>query len=396
MENKMKVMKARKEQLFAYTTATFNLTKKLSTAQDLSAFLKRAQCVETNRTEFIQLGNDINLGELELNSSYKIDLNYLEAFHDMYGVIKYYEDKATKEKSQQQQSPPQQNSSNSTIKEFQVKLQPLEVDMPKSVKLQYLMSKLSGRALSVCAGVPPTETNYDVIYKALVDKYDDPRCIANHYLETLFSYKPMKLESGMQLSCFVDKFGSTVAALKALELDLGKVIDRRCTKDPAFQHVTCGECNKQFTRKSSLEEHIVKQHQASDSKSKTCMMPECQFKYLYKTLLIDHMKDVHKVPIQSKEDHVFSSWDEFNKWKEDFEGKTSSYYSKQYGDKKNKYSYYYCQQDGQAQQSTSTKIKSKKQPNIKGKIKTGNVCLSMMKVKKEGNSVHVQLYPSHS
>ncbi|XP_026684463.1 uncharacterized protein LOC113470313 isoform X3 [Diaphorina citri] len=97
-------------------------------------------------------------------------------------------------------------------------------DMTKAVKMQYLMSKLTDRALSVTAGVPPTEDNYDIIFDALVEKYNDKRVIASHYLDTLFSYKPIRTESSVQLGNFVDKFGATVAALRALDIDIGEFI----------------------------------------------------------------------------------------------------------------------------------------------------------------------------
>ncbi|KAL1454491.1 hypothetical protein WDU94_010734 [Cyamophila willieti] len=89
-------------------------------------------------------------------------------------------------------------------------------DLPKIHKLQYLLSKLSGRAASVCAGIPPSEENYDVNWNNLVEKYDDKRSLASHYLDVIFSYKPLKSEGSAQLGALVDKFGATVSALKAL------------------------------------------------------------------------------------------------------------------------------------------------------------------------------------
>lgn len=210
--------------------------------------MKRAKCLETHKTQFVETAEKINLLKMDINSEYKIDLNYISAFDDMYGVIKYYEAKHGAPTTEAQNSttinvtpPPNQPAG------FQIKLQPLDLpsfsgnladwplfiemfknnvhnrtDLPKSVKMQYLMSKLTDRALSVTAGVPPTEDNYDIIYKALTDKYDDKRGLASHYMDTLFSYKPLRGESGFHLGNFVDKYGATVAALNALDMDVGE------------------------------------------------------------------------------------------------------------------------------------------------------------------------------
>ncbi|KAL1448242.1 hypothetical protein WDU94_005452 [Cyamophila willieti] len=92
-------------------------------------------------------------------------------------------------------------------------------DLPKSHKLQHLLSKLTCKACAIASGIPPVEENYDVLFKAPISKYEDKRNLANHHLESLFKFKPCKVESHQQLQLFVDKFGSTVAALKALEID---------------------------------------------------------------------------------------------------------------------------------------------------------------------------------
>lgn len=255
IKRKLKLLEAEKNQIFQYTTETCDAARNLDSGAKQSAFLKRAQCVEAHRAEFVKVAEDINLLELELNPEAKIDLNFITAFNDLYGVIKYYMAKLTSKEGQSSSTtinvtqPPEIQPSAHPDSEYKIKLQPLQLpmfngnvadwplfyamfkanvhdrqDMSKTVKMQYLISKLSGKALSVCAGIPPTDVNYDVIFKALINKYDDKRALAAAYLDTLFQFKPIKQESAMCLANFVDMFGSTVAALRALNLDMGELL----------------------------------------------------------------------------------------------------------------------------------------------------------------------------
>ncbi|KAL1447600.1 hypothetical protein WDU94_003636 [Cyamophila willieti] len=106
-------------------------------------------------------------------------------------------------------------------------------DLSKAQKVQYLISKLSGRALSSCAGIPPTPENYDILFKQLVEKYNDKRSLSNAYLDTLFNFKPLRLESGNSLGMFTDKFCATVLALKALKIEN--------LDDYVFVHLACSK-----------------------------------------------------------------------------------------------------------------------------------------------------------
>lgn len=52
-----------------------------------------------------------------------------------------------------------------------------------------------------------------------MQKYDDKRTLALSYLDKLFKFKSIKLESAAQLNMFVEQFSASVAALKNLNLD---------------------------------------------------------------------------------------------------------------------------------------------------------------------------------
>lgn len=52
-------------------------------------------------------------------------------------------------------------------------------------RINFLVSKLTGSAASLCAGIPPTPANYNILWNSLIEKYDDPRFLAASYLNQL-------------------------------------------------------------------------------------------------------------------------------------------------------------------------------------------------------------------
>lgn len=61
--------------------------------------------------------------------------------------------------------------------------------------MQYLVSKLTGKAQAVCVGIPCIGNNYQQIYDALVDRYMDKRVLASYYLDQIISFKKLNGES---------------------------------------------------------------------------------------------------------------------------------------------------------------------------------------------------------
>lgn len=246
MENQLKVLHQKKDYLYSYISEVHDLSKRIKNPNDQSLFKRKVLLVDANRSEYSSLLDKINQIELDLDLQRPTGYVLLETVDVMCATIKYAEQFLNKPSSTQTSPNKSGNSSgnmdqNSNIS--LIKLQRLELptfsgninewplfhnlfkvnvherpDIPKSHKLQHLLSKLSGRALSVCAGILPTDENYDVIWENLVSKYEDKRQLATHYMDTLFQFKAQKVESSQSLSLFVDKFGSTVAALQALDI----------------------------------------------------------------------------------------------------------------------------------------------------------------------------------
>lgn len=84
-------------------------------------------------------------------------------------------------------------------------------------KIHYLIGKLSDRALSVCAGIPPIGENYEIIWQALVDQFQDQRSLANNYFQQMLEFKPAPSASANSLNDFLEKFDAALNALKKLE-----------------------------------------------------------------------------------------------------------------------------------------------------------------------------------
>lgn len=76
-------------------------------------------------------------------------------------------------------------------------------------KIQYLTGCLSGKALIVCSGIPATSENYEIIWNALLEKYQDVRVQASLYLDQMLQFKP-----NQSIENFIDNFCSAEAALR--------------------------------------------------------------------------------------------------------------------------------------------------------------------------------------
>lgn len=88
--------------------------------------------------------------------------------------------------------------------------------------------------------------------------------------------------------------------------------------------------------------------------------------------------------------------EDFLHWKDLEEKASFSYYSEQYGVKDGNL-YFYCQQDGPQRIRNDPNCYKKRSGNRKGRIKTGAVCISMIKVKiQKDKTVAVEYHPGHN
>ncbi|KOB78747.1 hypothetical protein OBRU01_01602 [Operophtera brumata] len=195
--------------------------------------------LERLRSEFNDLVDKLNITELSLDPAYKVNYQSISAFDDMYCRSKFVFDKLNvaghSGKLSVSEVLPQRKS---------VKLPKLELmefsgepikwpifyesfrrtihenpELSDYERVQYLINKLSGRALSACSGIVPNADNYRTIWSTLVDMYEDKRNLAAAYLDQMLDCKLANSATSKNLASFLDKFCTAVSSLKSLKLD---------------------------------------------------------------------------------------------------------------------------------------------------------------------------------
>lgn len=92
-------------------------------------------------------------------------------------------------------------------------------------KFQYLLSALSGPALTIARSLPLTDDNYNVVWQNLIKAFDNKRLLAITLLESLFSFQVITSESLPSLNAFLTTYCESVTALKTAGIeDLGDFI----------------------------------------------------------------------------------------------------------------------------------------------------------------------------
>uniref|UniRef100_A0A8D8V4D5 Uncharacterized protein n=1 Tax=Cacopsylla melanoneura TaxID=428564 RepID=A0A8D8V4D5_9HEMI len=191
--------------------------------------------------DLVDLVNDM---KSEDDSEYEPDFSDLEKSSDLLAKVRDYQCQLMQTSSDQSSSSKAPPSEDSHERKARVRLPPLELpsfngdvnrfpvfyyafksmihdntELSDEQRIQYLIGKLSDKAVSVVSGVPAIGQNYNIIWNNLVDKYLDSRVLFSSYFDQILSLKSVKCDSATQLNNFVDKFTSMVSCLKALDLE---------------------------------------------------------------------------------------------------------------------------------------------------------------------------------
>lgn len=256
LEAEIKVLNGKKQALFTSCGNVLEYSKKITKKdkQSLLQFKVKLESLDLVRDSFIDTIERLNILEAEHDAAFEVDFSPVNNFLEMYGLIKaaYVE---LNNLVNPPLPPPSVAPSSSVgqasnivippvIPTPKVKLPTLDLpmftgenaaewvvfhelfktmihernDLSNAQKCQYLLSKVSGKALSCCS-LPATPENYPIIWQSLIDRYNDKRNLCCNYIESLLNFKSAKSESVGTLNNFVEKFGTTVSALKALALD---------------------------------------------------------------------------------------------------------------------------------------------------------------------------------
>ena len=238
---KIKVLEAEQQSLFKIAQKCFDLSKEAhKSSKDSRQFLISIQSLENVKLQFKDITERLNIEKCNEITEYKPNFSMLESFEDMFCEIKYVEREICGEFSASSKSEKLETSSS---KSDVMKLPKLELasfsgdpalwsvfyqnfksiihdnkSLTDTQKVQYLLPKLSGKALSICSGIPATGENYQIIWKTLVQRFEDKRYLSSHYMEQMMQFKPVTSATPAALEAFCDKFCTAVAALKSVEI----------------------------------------------------------------------------------------------------------------------------------------------------------------------------------
>lgn len=233
----LKLLYAKRDRIFSRMQNICNRSRNIDTESNVETFLCEIETVDSLREDFESVLDKIATIELKLDPDYAVNYQSLSSFEDLLGCVKRA---ANKLQSNSRTSDDCKSSTQHRyprlppieIPEFNgdIKNWPLffasfqnavhnNVSLTDSEKLYYLIGKLTGKARSICAGITPSSENYSLLFDLLVAKYEDKRQSATSYLDQIFDFKPISSANPNNLEAFLDKFASSVAALKHLKVD---------------------------------------------------------------------------------------------------------------------------------------------------------------------------------
>ncbi|KAJ8941107.1 hypothetical protein NQ318_019112 [Aromia moschata] len=232
-QQRLKTLIAKKQQYFSRFQRMYDSSKRTEEPAQLDYFRIRYETLEESKTAFLEVIDQIQAVEYEINSDYVPCFQSLDAFDELYCHIKIAARRILKN----------DDSTNMSVNRGIPKLPKLQIpnfsgnikDWPTYIecfnslihhngnlsdvdRVHYLIGSLSGAALSVCSGVPPTGENYRIIYQTLVDKYSDKRATANYYLDQIINFRQAQTETATSLNAFLEKFDVAVKSLQKLQI----------------------------------------------------------------------------------------------------------------------------------------------------------------------------------
>jgi len=232
---KLKILESKKQMLYQRFQRQYDYIKDLSNPKVASAFKIAMNSLEKSQVEIGEVVEEINLLNLELYPDFVPNYQVVESVNNLYchilDAFKTLKQTSVEECDTVHSLKAQPKLPKMDLVEFSgdPKSWPIFYENFKSCvhenselddacKIHYLLSKLSGRALALCSGVPPVAANYESIWKILVDTFQDERLLATTYLNSILNFKPISSESAHNLNSFLEKFDVSVSALKQLKI----------------------------------------------------------------------------------------------------------------------------------------------------------------------------------
>ena len=95
-------------------------------------------------------------------------------------------------------------------------------NVPDVTKLRHLRTCLKGDAEDLVKSYPITSENFPIIWKKLVDKYENKKRLVNSHMSSIFSIKPMAKSSSAELKRVLVSLNTPLSALKVLKRPVDK------------------------------------------------------------------------------------------------------------------------------------------------------------------------------
>lgn len=238
------LVEKKRNTLFEFIQTVYENSKKARTDDESrERFLCSVETIDEIRTEFRNLVNEHNILLLKSNPAAIPSYHALISFDDLFGRIK----RVLKQVEPVPSRVNQHDSDHFDQKVIRTKrptLPPIEImsfdgdirswplfyesykstihenpSLTDAERLYYLIGKLSTKAQLVFSGITPCPTNYQIIMKCLVDRYQDKRVLASTYLDQMINLKINGPASSSNFQSFMDQYVTAANAIKNLEID---------------------------------------------------------------------------------------------------------------------------------------------------------------------------------
>lgn len=249
-QSKLKILQSQREYVFRAIQILYDLSKDMfQDRSKIPTFKSRFSRVQSIREEFVQLNEKIQALQLMINPDQAIDQSSISSFDDLYYAVIVASDALDNGKRIINSGAPAilpatHPSVNARLPKLELPKFDSHIEnwqtfydtfttlihentsISQVEKFHYLVSCLTGPAVSLVKGVPITTANYEVVFDALVERYQNKRILAITYLDKILNYPALKLSGNFQeLQTLTNLFYESVHALKALNIqNLGDFI----------------------------------------------------------------------------------------------------------------------------------------------------------------------------
>lgn len=236
------VLLSRKERYFEQMQSLYDLIKTPMSVSSKELFLLRINELDDLRKSFEACVFNIFEVEIKFKSDASLRSQELKNFDDLYFRTKLYASKLQPSvESVKVVNPTTESRPNlpklelysfdgelenfTTFYETFCSLVHNQPNIPKIDKFHYLLSCTKGSALNIVKSVPISANNYDLVWKSLLDKYQDNRLLVGRYLDKMLNFSPLIKESSANLNLFIETFEHSYKAIQALNIkDLNSIV----------------------------------------------------------------------------------------------------------------------------------------------------------------------------